>query len=387
MKGVSRILIAGLCLVAAAAQGQVVAECPDPNGDPNYCDSDQDGWDDNSDNCTLVPNAGQRDTDGDFFGNRCDADFNNDGVTNFDDLAIMKVNFFAAGDSDTDLDGDGTTNFDDLAIMKALFFSQPGPTGVDPLQPPCNCYFSGDCDNGFCDYGPGSFTVEDICVWRGVKPEGVAGWGCSFEVNAGTGNWPPGICDGVCTPPSAGSYIGLEDRLSIAQTISLWGQAMIEPSAAGGGPVDAQLANAASTVQFQAQGVPLMLGRHAADALAMAAGAPFHNYFCHYEGHPKDANPPVVDLAGDSCRIQAGYLTIEALASEIRTPGTAAGIMRGIMDVCPGWQEMFATQCEPGRGALKCAVNFIEAQAYFLRTPRIQPFNFVNRILGSQPET
>ena len=40
------------------------------------------------DNCTLLENADQRDTDGDGFGNICDGDFNNDGVVNIPDLGI-----------------------------------------------------------------------------------------------------------------------------------------------------------------------------------------------------------------------------------------------------------------------------------------------------------
>ncbi|MBT8144930.1 MAG: hypothetical protein KJO55_09535 [Gammaproteobacteria bacterium] len=360
-----------LLLLPFMAQAQVINQCTN-GSDPNYCDTDDDGFGDNEDNCTLVANPAQRDTDGDHFGNMCDPDLDNDGAVNFTDLTIMKGAFFSTGDTDTDLNGDGITNFVDLTIMKASFFGTPGPTATDPEQPPCNCYFSGDCAAGsFCDYGPGGFTVEDICVWRGEKPEGTPDWGCSFEVNAGTGGWPPGVCDGRCVSATEGSFIGFENQALIGQTLNVWAQAMIEPSAAGGGPVDSQLANVATAIQFEGQGVPLMLGRHAADALAMAAGEPFHLYFCHYEGHPEDLDPPVVNLAGDSCRIEAGYLTVQALAAEIEEPGAAPAIMAGIVDICPDWQNMFGTQCDAGPDALKCATNFVQAQAHFLRTPRL----------------
>ncbi|MGB5471915.1 MAG: hypothetical protein WBQ78_00375, partial [Gammaproteobacteria bacterium] len=43
-------------------------------------DTDSDTVDDAIDNCTLVANADQRDTNGDGFGNVCDADFNNNGI-------------------------------------------------------------------------------------------------------------------------------------------------------------------------------------------------------------------------------------------------------------------------------------------------------------------
>ena len=160
---------------------------------------------------------------------------------------------------------------------------------------------------------------------------------------------------------------------------------MLEPSVAGGGPVDPDLAREAWAIDFEGINVGTMLGRYTADALALAAGEPFHDYFCHFEGHPEDENPPTVDLAGDTCRIQSGQITIQALASEIRTPGTAAGIMSQIMAVCPNWQTMFQTDCAAGPRALKCAVERIEGMAHFLRTPPIVPaaeYDPVRQILG-----
>ncbi|MBT8130782.1 MAG: hypothetical protein KJO35_00820 [Gammaproteobacteria bacterium] len=332
-------------------------------------DSDEDGMDDNIDNCTLVANPDQLDVDGDYKGNLCDADFNNDNATNALDLGIMRSNFFTTNPL-TDIDGDGITNVTDLGLLKSMFFATPGPTAADPQQPPCTCYFGGDCPSGmFCDYGPGGFTAEDICAWRNVKPNGVVGAGCYIESNLTTGEWVADICDGVCVGFQRGSSIGLENQALVTQTIAYWGVAMLDPSAAGGGPVDPQMAAQAMAVPFTVADVPLVLGRQTADALAMAAGEPFHEYFCHYEAYPEDKDPPVVDLAGDTCRITSGQLTVQALIAAIQTPGSAAGIMRNITDACPDWQNMFATQCAAGPGALKCAVNFIEQQAQFLRTP------------------
>jgi hypothetical protein len=94
-------------------------------------DADGDGVADAADNCTLVPNADQRDTNGDGFGNICDADLNNDNVVNFIDLGILRSVFFTA-DPDADLNGDGSVNFVDLGIMRATFFGPPGPSGVAP---------------------------------------------------------------------------------------------------------------------------------------------------------------------------------------------------------------------------------------------------------------
>jgi YVTN family beta-propeller protein len=94
-------------------------------------DADGDGDGDVCDNCTLAANANQRDTDADGYGNACDADFDENGVVNFLDLAYLKENFLS-NDPDADLNGDGVVNFADLGIIKSGFFSPPGPSGVAP---------------------------------------------------------------------------------------------------------------------------------------------------------------------------------------------------------------------------------------------------------------
>ncbi len=92
-------------------------------------DSDGDGVFDNMDNCTGQANADQRDTNGDGFGNHCDADLNDDCMINFGDVAAFK-SVFLTSDADADFDGDGEVNFGDLAVMKASFLDPPGPSGV-----------------------------------------------------------------------------------------------------------------------------------------------------------------------------------------------------------------------------------------------------------------
>ena len=90
-------------------------------------DTDGDGVADDVDNCTDVVNPDQRDTNGDGFGNACDADLNNDGTINVVDLGLLRAVFFTA-DPDADFNGDGTVNVVDLGIMRQSFFGAPGPS-------------------------------------------------------------------------------------------------------------------------------------------------------------------------------------------------------------------------------------------------------------------
>ncbi len=94
-------------------------------------DSDGDGVPDASDNCTLVVNPDQTDSNGDGFGNACDADLNNDNVINVVDLGLLRTVFFT-NDADADFNGDGVVNVIDLGVMRQSFFGAPGPSGVAP---------------------------------------------------------------------------------------------------------------------------------------------------------------------------------------------------------------------------------------------------------------
>lgn len=94
-------------------------------------DTDDDGIDYADDNCQAIPNADQRDTDGDGFGNLCDADLNQDNIVNVLDLGLFRQRMMST-DEDADFDGDGIVNVVDLGILRALFFARPGPSGLIP---------------------------------------------------------------------------------------------------------------------------------------------------------------------------------------------------------------------------------------------------------------
>ena len=93
-------------------------------------DTDGDAISDVIDNCTLVSNPGQVDTDFDGFGNACDPDLNNDNIVNATDLGAFREAFFSTGVTDSDFNADGVTNATDLAILKSFFFGPPGPSAL-----------------------------------------------------------------------------------------------------------------------------------------------------------------------------------------------------------------------------------------------------------------
>jgi len=92
-------------------------------------DGDTDGVPDVTDNCLLLPNADQRDTNGDRYGNLCDPDLNDSGIVNFRDLGLFRQAFFT-NDPDADFNGDGVVNAIDLGTLQAFFFMPPGPSGL-----------------------------------------------------------------------------------------------------------------------------------------------------------------------------------------------------------------------------------------------------------------
>ena len=98
------------------------------DGLPPFVDTDVDSILDPVDNCTLLPNADQRDTDGDLYGNRCDPDFDNDGIVDRDDVDYLR-SVLGTADPDGDLDGDGIVGPRDLVILRNFLGEAPGPSG------------------------------------------------------------------------------------------------------------------------------------------------------------------------------------------------------------------------------------------------------------------
>ncbi|MDD2761414.1 MAG: DUF642 domain-containing protein [Methylomonas sp.] len=110
-------------IASAEFAGSVVAPPPP--------DTDGDGVADNLDNCTLVANANQRDTDADGYGNICDADFNQNKVVDPVDLNTLKAKLGQVS-SNHDLNGNGVVDPVDLNILKSYLGKAPGPSGLHP---------------------------------------------------------------------------------------------------------------------------------------------------------------------------------------------------------------------------------------------------------------
>lgn len=91
-------------------------------------DSDADGFPDGSDNCALTPNPAQENTDGDAYGNICDADLDNNGIVESHDYTLLGHAWLAEpGDlnwnPDADLDSDNRVDINDYTLMELRWFT------------------------------------------------------------------------------------------------------------------------------------------------------------------------------------------------------------------------------------------------------------------------
>lgn len=90
-------------------------------------DSDGDGVCDNVDNCPLVANANQLDTDGDGMGDACDPDDDNDGLSDAFELSI------GTDPLKKDTDGDGISDYNEVNYDGNPNAYTPG-TDLNPLK-------------------------------------------------------------------------------------------------------------------------------------------------------------------------------------------------------------------------------------------------------------
>ncbi len=124
------LLAAGDTTPCANSAAGTCADDPDGIQEPFLllaCDDiDGDGVCDDSDNCPLVANASQLDTDGDLSGDACDSDDDNDGLTDSFEQSIGTNTLL------TDTDGDGLDDFTEVAFDGDATTYTPG-ADTDPL--------------------------------------------------------------------------------------------------------------------------------------------------------------------------------------------------------------------------------------------------------------
>ncbi len=94
-------------------------------GTPPVEDADDDSVPDNQDNCINTPNADQRDTNGDGYGNICDADLDPSGFVDAGDLSIYRARRTSTN-PDADFNGSGFVDAADPSISPSLYRASPG---------------------------------------------------------------------------------------------------------------------------------------------------------------------------------------------------------------------------------------------------------------------
>ena len=177
-----------------------------------YADIDEDGVDDDDDNCVLVANPSQDDTDGDTQGNACDGDDDDDGIGDADDVCPdvtdpeqNDADGDGIGDACADGDGDGVIDVEDNCPEDA----NPGQEDADAnavgdaCEPSsCEGSCSAECP---CDAGEGDCDDDSQC-----QP----GLMCLYDAGPAFGYDDPelDVCSAVCPDigVGAGNYCSPE---------------------------------------------------------------------------------------------------------------------------------------------------------------------------------
>ncbi len=99
-------------------------------------DGDEDGVPDGRDNCLDVANPAQTDSDRDGYGNRCDADYDNNGAVGIADFAVLRSQFGLTDtdpsfDPTVDMNDDGAVGLSDFNMLRGSFGGPPGPSALE----------------------------------------------------------------------------------------------------------------------------------------------------------------------------------------------------------------------------------------------------------------
>jgi len=132
MKTIAMMALLGLLVGAGPALSG--SQCPDG------C-SDGDGVPDDADNCLNKFNAAQDDTDHDYCGNLCDADYNQDGrvtIADFGQFAICFGQLNCAQKQHVEpISNANIVNLADFGYFATAFGGIPGPSGTTPGTVAC----------------------------------------------------------------------------------------------------------------------------------------------------------------------------------------------------------------------------------------------------------
>ena len=103
-------------------------------GTPAFAgEHDGDGVPDRIDNCLMINNSTQDDTDQDDCGNLCDADYDNDGIVGILDFGQFGAAYLTNDEEKIHIDGEvagGTVGLLDFGGFAGLYLSVPGPSGT-----------------------------------------------------------------------------------------------------------------------------------------------------------------------------------------------------------------------------------------------------------------
>ena len=104
-------------------------------GTPAFAqDFDGDGIEDALDNCSERANPAQDDTDEDFCGNLCDADYDNSGTVGYPDYGEYALAFASDDEEKCHFEPIPSciVSLDDFGFFVAAFEGVPGPSGTTP---------------------------------------------------------------------------------------------------------------------------------------------------------------------------------------------------------------------------------------------------------------
>lgn len=138
LDGMNSAGIIGTSLSVSNA-GQGAGTGPNPNSGYTWtftADVDGDGIENSLDNCMLLANPGQCDSDSDGYGNRCDGDLSDNAATNSQDYILFRGQLGQPSAGPTynpaDINCNGAVNSQDYVLFRQLLGQPPGPSGLVP---------------------------------------------------------------------------------------------------------------------------------------------------------------------------------------------------------------------------------------------------------------